>query len=164
MALKGTLSTIRWWGSWGCLLHWNLCLLTYLHETLAEHSVLSFKFLKKYVGRNQKGYLVKCQIIEQLITMRQNNNSHICLLLFLIKHLRSKVFAETIKWLECTYEIGLIIANGQSYGLNISLLSGPTSKMLYSNYTLRLLVLLSTIAKLSSLLPHSISSLPLFIL
>lgn len=67
--------------------------------------------------------------------MRQNNESHIYLLLFMVKHLLSKIFAETIKLLEYTYEIGLKIGNAQSYGLNINLLSGPTNKMSYSNYT-----------------------------
>lgn len=32
---------------------------SHFHESLADHSVLSFKFLKKYVGKNEKGYLVK---------------------------------------------------------------------------------------------------------
>lgn len=63
-----------------------------------------------------------------------------------------------------TYEIGLIIASGQSWALNISVLTGPTNKMLYSNCTLRLFVLLNIIVKLSSLPLHSNSSLHLFVL
>lgn len=66
--------------------------------------------------------------------MWKNNNSHTCLLLFFFKHL-SYFLLKQSNYLNTTYEIGLIIANCQSYGLNISVLNGPTDKMLYSNYT-----------------------------
>lgn len=45
-------------GNWGYLLHWNLWLLTYLHENTSWSFCPFFQISQEYVGRNEKGFIV----------------------------------------------------------------------------------------------------------